>query len=60
MTTTTLMRLNVVSAALAGFMLRFFLVLKFPVGTSGDAPFYIELAWNWLKNGVYGLEVNGS
>ena len=30
-----------------------------PDGTSGDAPFYIELAWNWLKNGVYGLEVNG-
>ncbi len=59
MTTTTMMRLNVASAALAGFILRLFLVLKFPVGTSGDAPFYIGLAWNWLKNGVYGLEVNG-
>ena len=53
------MRLNVASAALAGLILRLFFVLKFPVGTSGDAPFYIELAWNWLKNGVYGLRVNG-
>ena len=26
---------------------------------SGDAPFYIELAWNWLKNGVYGAVVEG-
>ena len=59
MTNKTLMRLNGLSAALAGFVLRLFLVLKFPVGTSGDAPFYIELASNWLKNGVYGLEVNG-
>ena len=59
MTTNTLMRHNVASAALAGFILRLFLVLKFPVGTSGDAPFYIGLAWNLLKNGVYGLEVNG-
>jgi hypothetical protein len=29
------------------------------VTQSGDAPFYIELAWNWLKNGVYGFPVNG-
>src|SRR5450755_1955969 len=40
-------------------MLRVFFVLKFPVTDSGDAPFYIELAWNWLKNGVYGFPVNG-
>jgi 4-amino-4-deoxy-L-arabinose transferase-like glycosyltransferase len=53
------MRLNVASAALAGLFLRVFLVLNFPVNSSGDAPFYIELAWNWLKNGVYGLQVNG-
>ncbi len=26
---------------------------------SGDAPFYIELAWNWLKKGVYGAVVEG-
>jgi 4-amino-4-deoxy-L-arabinose transferase-like glycosyltransferase len=34
-------------------------VLKFPVTDTGDAPFYIELAWNWLKNGVYGFAVHG-
>jgi hypothetical protein len=36
-----------------------YLVLKFPVTDTGDAPFYIELAWNWLKNGVYGFAVHG-
>ena len=40
-------------------MLRIYFVLKFPVTQSGDAPFYIELAWNWLKKGVYGFPVNG-
>jgi Dolichyl-phosphate-mannose-protein mannosyltransferase len=53
------MRLNMVLAALAGLALRIFFVLKFPVTDSGDAPFYIELAWNWLKNGVYGFPVHG-
>ena len=53
------MRLNVSLAVLAGLALRVFFVLKFPVTESGDAPFYIELAWNWLKNGVYGFPVSG-
>lgn len=53
------MRANALFAALAGLALRFYLVLKFPVGDSGDAPFYIELAWNWLKKGVYGFSING-
>src|ERR1700723_1861717 len=53
------MRVNVSLAVLAGLALRGFFVLKFPVTESGDAPFYIELAWNWLKNGVYGFPVNG-
>jgi len=53
------MRLGTVLAALAGCALRLFFVLKFPVANSGDAPFYLELAWNWLKNGVYGFPVNG-
>jgi 4-amino-4-deoxy-L-arabinose transferase-like glycosyltransferase len=53
------MRVNAGLAALAGLALRVFFVLKFPVTDSGDAPFYIELAWNWLKNGVYGFPVNG-
>ncbi len=53
------MRTNVGLAVLTGLALRLFFVLKFPVTDSGDAPFYIELAWNWLKNGVYGFPVNG-
>ena len=52
-------RIHVALAALAGLGLRLFFVLRYPVTDSGDAPFYIELAWNWLKNGVYGFEVNG-
>ncbi len=40
-------------------MLRLFFILKFPVQDSGDAPFYIDLAWNWLKNGVYGVQIAG-
>jgi len=53
------MRVNAGLAVLAGLGLRVFFVLKFPVTDSGDAPFYIELAWNWLKHGVYGFPVNG-
>jgi len=55
----TKMRVNAGLAVLAGLALRVFFVRKFPVTDSGDAPFYIELAWNWLKNGVYGFPVNG-
>ncbi len=55
----TKMRVNAGLAVLAGLALRVFFVLKFPVTDSGDAPFYIELAWNWLKHGVYGFPVNG-
>jgi hypothetical protein len=53
------MRVNIVAAVLVGLALRVYLVLKFPVTDTGDAPFYIELAWNWLKNGVYGFPVYG-
>jgi Dolichyl-phosphate-mannose-protein mannosyltransferase len=53
------MLFNVALAVLAGLALRIFFVLKFPVTDSGDAPFYIELAWNWLKNRVYGFPVHG-
>jgi Dolichyl-phosphate-mannose-protein mannosyltransferase len=53
------MRANAVFAALAGLALRFYFILKFPVRDSGDSSFYIELAWNWLKKGVYGLSING-
>jgi hypothetical protein len=59
MTPSNKMRANVVAAVCAGLALRVYLVLKFPVTDTGDAPFYIELAWNWLKNGVYGFAVHG-
>ncbi|HEY7826232.1 MAG TPA: glycosyltransferase family 39 protein [Candidatus Acidoferrales bacterium] len=51
--------MNLAFAASAGLALRLYFILKFPVTDSGDAPFYIELAWNWLKHGVYGFPVNG-
>lgn len=53
------MLVSITLAVLAGLALRIFFVLKFPVTDSGDAPFYIELAWNWLKNRVYGFPVHG-
>ena len=59
MTSTAKLRLNLALAASAGLALRLYFILKFPVTDSGDAPFYIELAWNWLKHGVYGFPVNG-
>lgn len=59
MTTTYWMRVNAAIAVLAGLALRVFFVLRFPATGSGDTPFYIELAWNWLKNRVYGGVVNG-
>ena len=55
----TKMRLNLVLAALVGLALRAFFILRFPVTDSGDAPFYITLAWNWLKNHVYGFPLRG-
>ncbi|HXQ26586.1 MAG TPA: glycosyltransferase family 39 protein [Candidatus Acidoferrales bacterium] len=59
MTARTMMRINAVLAAFVGLALRLFFVLRFPATDSGDAPFYIELAWNWLRKGVYGGVVNG-
>ena len=59
MTAANKMRANVAAAVCAGLALRVYLVLKFPVTDTGDGPFYIELAWNWLKNGVYGFAVHG-
>src|SRR5580704_2712055 len=58
MTPMNKMRANA-AAVCAGMALRVYLVLKFPVTDTGDAPFYIELAWNWLKKGVYGFAVHG-
>src|ERR1700678_3661888 len=59
MTASNKMRANVAAAVCTGLALRVYLVLKFPVTDTGDGPFYIELAWNWLKNGVYGFPVYG-
>lgn len=53
------MRLHLFSAVLAGIAPRILFITKFPVHDAGDSPFYIQLAWNWLKHGVYGLVVNG-
>ena len=53
------MRATAALAVLAGLALRLFFVLKFPARDSGDAPFYIELAWNWLKKGIYGFPIAG-
>jgi len=53
------MRTNITFAALSGLGLRLLFALRFPSAGSGDSPFYIELAWNWLKNGVYGFPVFG-
>ncbi|MGA8036916.1 MAG: hypothetical protein WB985_13195 [Candidatus Acidiferrales bacterium] len=53
------LRGNIALALLAGCAMRTYFALKFPVTDSGDAPFYIELAWNWLKKGIYGFPVNG-
>lgn len=50
--------MGVLTALLAGFALRLYFVMKFPALGSGDAPFYIELAWNWLKHGIYGFPVS--
>jgi hypothetical protein len=59
MTAITKMRTNAACAAFAGLALRVFFVLRFPSKDAGDTPFYMELAWNWLKKGVYGGAVDG-
>lgn len=43
-----------VLALLVGFGLRLLLIWRFPF-TSGDTPYYEELARNWLYHGVYGF-----
>ena len=53
------MRATTVFAVSAGLAIRLFFVLKFPASGSGDGPFYIDLARNWLRNGVYGFQVAG-
>ena len=49
---------NPVVALAAGLCLRLFFVLKFPAG-SGDTVLYEQIAENWLKHGVFAMEVFG-
>ena len=53
------MRAKAALAVCVGLGLRLLFVLSFPASNTGDGPFYIELASNWLKNGVYGFPING-
>jgi hypothetical protein len=46
------------AAIAAGLCLRLFFVLKFPAN-SGDAVLYEQMATNWLKHGVYAMDVFG-
>jgi len=50
---------NPVFALTAGLCLRLFFVLKFPAN-SGDTALYEEIATNWLKHHVYGINVHGT
>jgi len=47
------------AALVAGLCLRLLFVLKFPA-SSGDTVLYEQMATNWLKHGVYAMEVNGA
>lgn len=59
MTSAVRMRTSVALAALAGLALRLFFIFRLPAADAGDSLFYIELAWNWLKRGIYGFLVYG-
>ncbi|HKV03993.1 MAG TPA: glycosyltransferase family 39 protein [Candidatus Acidoferrales bacterium] len=59
MTAKAMMRANAALAVLAGLAVRLFFVFKFPATDASDSPFYIELAWTWLKKGIYGAAANG-
>ena len=41
-----------------GLWLRLFFLFKYPA-SSGDIPLYDEIATNWLKHGLYGMNLNG-
>jgi hypothetical protein len=49
---------SVYAAMAAGLCLRLLFVLKFPAN-SGDAVLYEQMAANWLKHGVYAMDVFG-
>lgn len=53
------MRLGALGAVLAAIALRIYFVWQFPFFEAGDTPIYRELAENWLRHGIYGLDVLG-
>jgi len=50
---------HLIAASTAGIGLRLFFILKFPAN-SGDTVLYEQMATNWLKHGMYAMEVNGA
>ncbi|MGH9865909.1 MAG: glycosyltransferase family 39 protein, partial [Candidatus Acidiferrales bacterium] len=59
MTASIKMRAHVTGAVLAAFVLRLYFVCRFPFYDAGDTPIYQQLAHNWLRHGIYGLEIFG-
>ncbi|HEV2616834.1 MAG TPA: glycosyltransferase family 39 protein [Candidatus Acidoferrales bacterium] len=59
MTASLKMRAHVTAAVLAAFALRLYFVWRFPFYDAGDTPIYQQLAHNWLRHAVYGLEISG-
>jgi len=51
--------LSPITALVAGLCLRLLFVLKFPANSS-DTILYEQMATNWLKHGMYAMEVNGA
>jgi len=58
MTASLKMRAHVTGAVLAALALRLCFVWRFPFYGAGDTPIYQQLAHNWLRRGVYGLEIS--
>jgi hypothetical protein len=50
---------NPLVALIAGLCLRVYFVLKFPA-SSGDTVLYEQIATNWLKHHIYGMDVGGA
>src|SRR5487761_603854 len=59
MTASTKMRAHVTGAVLAALGLRIYFVWRFSFYDAGDTPIYQQLAHNWLKHGIYGLDILG-
>ena len=53
------MRAHVTGAVLAALAMRMCFLWRFPFYDAGDTPIYQQLAHNWLKHGIYGLDILG-